>query len=154
MLKKILFWTLIFIIPTITFANSLNEKIVKLWGNNLWNIVIKQCDNYSKYPEHCKKINSAIASAESNFGRNAHNYNIYWNSKYKFKSFEQSIIQFNKTYNKYYWKPNYKPSDFYSNTPNRKPRTRYCMSEHSSNSSNYCPNWFKHSWNTFNYLSK
>jgi len=143
---------LLLLIPTTTFAN-IDTKINEIWWKELGSIVIQQCNDFAVYPTHCKKIHSAIAKAESNLWKNTYRYNIYWNSKYKFNSYKEAIIQFNKTYLKYYWKARYNPSHFYSNNPKIKPITRYCMSEHSSNSSNYCPNGWKISWRVWNYLS-
>lgn len=70
----------------------------------------------------------------------------------KYKSFNDGVIHFVWKYNKY-WKNQETPDSFYSNSPNWKPVTRYCMSEDSSWLP-YCKNWHRIAWSVYNKLSK
>lgn len=148
---KVLVLALLLVIPVKATEITLDQKLIELWGQKEANIVIEKCNAYAKNPKHCKIVHTFVAKSESNLCKDASKFNCYWNSKYKFNSTTEAHTQFNKTYNKYYYK-NLKPSDFYSSKSWVIPRTHYCMSENSSNSSNFCPNWAKTAWHIYNLL--
>lgn len=136
-------------------ANSLNDKIIKVWGKENWNILINECKKARISEDHCKILASSIAKAESNNGKNAYKHNIFWINNWKvFYSDEESIKDWVIRYNKYWYKLKYQPKHFYSNNPKYPALTRYCMSEESSNSKGFCPNWRKHADSMYNYLTK
>ena len=131
--------------------NSLDDKIKEMYWKENWLLVIEQCNKYAKNTSHCKITHAFVSKAESNNCKQATKHNCYWNSKYKFNSDREAIIQFNKTYLKYYWK-NLKPIHFYNPVPNWFVKTAYCKSEESSNSKNSCPNGFKSATLVYNSL--
>lgn len=129
--------------------NTVDNYIKENFTRNNAVQIIRSCNKYAKNPKHCKIVKSFVAKAESNNCKNAYKHNCFWNSKYKFNSDIEAIIQFNKTYNKYYWK-NSIPSDFYR--PVWTWKHYYCTSEESSNTKNGCPNWAKVAWQVYNKL--
>lgn len=130
---------------------SLDTKVRELWWNTEGSTVIAKCNKYAKDSKHCKIVHSFVAKAESNLCKDAQKHNCYGNSKYKFATNEEAHTRFNKTYNQYYYK-NLKPNDFYPAKPGDLPKTRYCMSEESSNSPNSCPNGNKTARTIYNSL--
>lgn len=149
-MKKLLIALCLLIIPYQVWASDINYEIKQLWGKNRGNMVINRCENARISKNHCKIVFSFVWKAESNFWKNAHKYNIFWNSKYKFNSDEESMNKFLEMYNKYYYKVKYKPSDFYSIIPYHKPRTWYCIEWKDYT----CKNWARNSWKIYNQLKK
>jgi hypothetical protein len=150
---KALIWIILLIVSNQIANAEIKTDIIKLWGKDNWNILIKTCESSPVSYNHCLIVHSMIAKAESNIWKNAYKHNIYWNSKYKFNSDKEAIQQFQRTYNKYYYKPyKYTPTAFYKKIGYG--ITHYCKSEHSSNSSNGCPNWLKNAYTIWNLLKK
>lgn len=139
-------------IPSITNASTINENLVKIWGKTNANILIKECDNNARISwRHCKILASSIANAESNIWKWAYRHNIFWiNNWKKFNSDEESIKDWVKRYNKYWYRLHYFPWDFYKNKWVWV--THYCTSEESSNTKNWCPFWLKNSMLIWNQL--
>lgn len=135
-------------------AMTLNDKIIKIWGKELWNSVIQEC-NYAKISkDHCKITASFIGWNESTYWKNAYRNNIFWNW-FAFKTKYDSIKDFvNKRYNRFYYKIKYIPSHFYSNNIKVVPLTNYCRSEWQSNWKllQYCPQWYINSMKIYKYL--
>lgn len=116
--------------------------------------IINECKKKAKDPNHCVVTASFIAVAESGAGQAVTGCNnVFGISGKCFKDVSESVDDWTVRYGKY-WYRRENPSHFYSDTPKRKPPTRYCMSEESSASIGYCPNGFRHAWNAYNFLTK
>lgn len=118
-----------------------------------WSLVYT-CKEKASDPRHCIIAGSSILKSESNFGNKCNWYNCFgmggWSHKYK--SYEHGAEDFVMRYNKYWWKAKsawyfYPPKWWVS-------PSRYCTSEHSFNSSIWCPNWRKHASYIWDKLNK
>lgn len=148
---KILLIALLLISSSRIYAESdLNTEIKQLWGEYRGTMVIDYCWLAKFSSAHCKIVMSFVWKAESNLWKDAYKHNIFWNSKYKFKSDEEAISKFLEMYNKYYYKTNYNPSHFYSIIPYVKPKTWYCIEWKDYT----CKNWSKNAWKIYNQLKK
>lgn len=134
---------------------TLDQKVKELWGNTNGTTTIERCNKYAKDPRNCKITKSFIWGNESTFCKNAYNHNCFWINKKWFvlKSDSESIEDFNKRYNKYWYK-NLKPKDFYPATAKSNTRTWYCKSEYQPNWKllNYCPNGYSNATHIYNIL--
>lgn len=107
--------------------------------------IVENCKSMAKDPVHCIKKLSSVISAESWWWENCikHNCTWLWWWRFHYKTYTEWIQDWITRYNKYWYKTG-KMSDFY---PPKwwKSKTRYCVSEESSNSKVWCPNGLKHS---------
>jgi hypothetical protein len=122
-----------------------NERIA-------WSLVYT-CKDKAKDPRHCIIIGASILKAESGGGNKCYKNGCFgilagWIS---YKTLEKWVEDWVTRYNKYWYRQE-NPSGFYSNSPNWKPKTHYCLSEHQPDGTtlNYCKNWHKHAWSAFN----
>ena len=130
------------------------KVLVDAWiGKNLAKEIVTVCKSMAKNPVHCIKYASSVSSAESGWWKSCYKNNCFWIKAWTiwFKTLNEWVIDWVTRYNKYWWKAT-SMSQFYA--PKWKlPYFRYCTSEHSSNSSKWCPNGLKHSSSTFNKIT-
>ena len=130
------------------------KVLVVAWiGKNLAKEIVTVCKSMAKNPVHCIKYASSVSSAESGWWKSCYKNNCFWIKAWTiwFKTLNEWVIDWVTRYNKYWWKAT-SMSQFYA--PKWKlPYFRYCTSEHSSNSSKWCPNGLKHSSSTFNKIT-
>jgi len=112
--------------------------------------IVTNCKELATDPVHCIKVASSIVTAESGWGKNCNWFNCFgmWGWGKKYKSYNDGVKDFVTRYTKYWYKAK-SASYFYPSKWGVSP-SRYCTSEHSSNSSKGCPNWQKHAqaiWN-------
>jgi hypothetical protein len=120
-------------------------------------VLIFNCKALADDPVNCIKIGAFIVQNESSGGKNckkSNKYNCFWvavNENYK--SYNDWVIHWVGKYNKFWFRQR-TPDNFYSNSPNWKPKTHYCMSEVQPNWKTlpYCPNWHKNAWSVYNKL--
>lgn len=112
--------------------------------------IVTNCKELATDPVHCIKVASSIVTAESWGWTNCNGYNCFWMWGWgkKYKSYNDGVKDFVTRYNKYWYKAK-SASFFYPSKWGVSP-SRYCTSEHSSNSSKGCPNGQRHAqaiWN-------
>lgn len=122
------------------------------YSDELSESIINECKKSAKNPRNCVIIASFVGKAESNAWRAKNGNNVFWVMGKKYASKEDSVKEFVKKYEKY-WYNQRNPSSFYSAVPNVKPKTYYCLSERSSKSLTHCPNGSKNAWNAYRKLS-
>lgn len=119
--------------------------------------LVNNCKALSDDPVNCIRIGSFIVVNESSGGnrcKKSNQYNCFGMSvKENYKSYDDGVIHWIGKYNKFWFRQT-TPDSFYSNSPNWKPKTRYCMSEKQPEGSMlpYCPNWHRNAWAIFNKL--
>lgn len=120
----------------------------KIAGSLVWTCKEKAID-----PVKCIKLGSSIVKAESGGGYRCYKNGCFWilAGWISYKSVEAGVEDWVRRYNKYWYRQD-NPSSFYSNSPNWKPKTHYCLSEHQPDwtTLSYCKNWHKHAWSMFN----
>lgn len=129
---------------------------------NIWIIpeiaesLVTNCKALADDPVRCIKIWAFIVVNESSgwkVCKKSNKYNCFGLSvKENYKSYNDGVLHFIGKYNKYWYKQT-SPDWFYSNSPDRKPPTRFCLSEDSSGLP-YCKNWHRIAWSVFNKLNK
>ena len=136
-------------------AYAIRAKMEKIgFDRPLANVIINECKAYAKDPVHCIITASFIATAESSAGQNLTSCkNVFGITGGCYATRTEAVKVWVQKYVKF-WFRRPDPSHFYSSTPKHKPASRYCMSEHSSGVSGYCPNGARASWETFNFLTK
>ena len=128
------------------------KQLEKAWTNpNIAPVLIAECKKQDIEVVNCIKIWASILWAESSGWNRCSKFNCFWVLWKSFKSYEESVQDWVKRFWKYWYRQK-NPSAFYSDSQWRIPKTKYCMSESSSWSKWYCPNWHKHAWNVFNML--
>lgn len=119
--------------------------------------LVYTCKSSAKDPVNCIKLGASIVTAESGGGKKCHKNNCFWMNAWAiwYDSVEYSVEHWVSKYNRF-WLNQKNPSSFYSNSPDWKPKTRYCLSEYQPDGTHlpYCKNWYKHAWNIFNKLEK
>lgn len=128
----------------------LQNKMISLGMDKpLSEVIINECKKTAKDPKHCIITATFISGAESTLGSNTDSCkNVFGVTGQCFKSRTDSVKDWVKRYNKFWYKQK-DPNGFYSNSKSWKPKTRYCMSEHSSKSEWFCPNWHTNAWNLY-----
>lgn len=118
--------------------------------------LVTNCKALANDPIRCIKIWAFIVVNESSWGKsckNSNQYNCFGLSvKEDYKSYNDWVLHFVGKYNRF-WLNQTNPNSFYSNSPDWKPVTRFCMSENSSWLP-YCKNWHRIAWSVFNKLNK
>ncbi len=128
------------------------KQLEKAWINpNIAPVLIAECKKQDIEVVNCIKIWASILWAESSGWNRCSKLNCFWVLWKSFNSYEESVQDWVKRFWKYWYKQK-NPSAFYSDSKWRIPKTKYCMSESSSWSSWFCPNWAKHAWTVFNRL--
>ena len=130
------------------------NTLVSLWIEaRIAGSLVYTCKNTAKDPVKCIKLWASIVKAESGGGFRCYKNGCFWilAGWISYKSVEAGVEDWVKRYNKHWYRQE-TPSNFYSNSPNWKPKTHYCMSEHQPDwtTLSYCKNWYKHSWDMFN----
>jgi len=119
--------------------------------------LVYSCKNSAIDAVNCIKLGASIVTAESGGGKKCHKNNCFWMGAWSiwYDSVEDSVEHWVSKYNRF-WLNQKNPSSFYSNSPDWKPKTRYCLSEYQPDGTHlpYCKNWYKHAWNIFNKLEK
>lgn len=125
---------------------GMNEKIA-------WSLVYT-CKDKAENPTNCIIAGASILKAESNLWKKCNGYNCFWmwGGSHKYSSYEKWVEDFVKRYNKYWYKAK-SASFFYPSKWGVSP-SRYCTSEHSSNSSKGCPNWLRTAQQIWDKLEK
>ena len=117
--------------------------------------LVTHCKNLADDPVNCIKVWAFIVKVESSWGnrcKTSNKYNCFWLSvKENYKSYSDWTLHFVWKYNRF-WKNQKTPNSFYSNSPNWKPVTNFCLTEVSSWLP-YCKNWHRTAWSVFNYLN-
>lgn len=134
------------------------KQLVKLWiSDKIAGSLVYTCKDTAKDPVKCIKLGASIVKAESGGGAKCYKNGCFGilAGGISYKTREEGVEDWVRRYNKF-WHRQENPSNFYSNSPDWKPKTHYCLSEHQPNGTtlSYCPNWHKHSWDIFNKLSK
>lgn len=139
---------------------SISCKIKHL--ENIWIIpeiaesLVQNCKALADDPIRCIKIWAFIVVNESSWGKSckkSNSFNCFGLSVQEdYKSYNDWVIHFIGKYNRY-WRNQASPNGFYSNSPDWKPATRFCLSEDSSWLP-YCKNWHRIAWSVFNRLNK
>lgn len=101
--------------------------------------MINSCKTKANDPRHCVIHMASIWCSETSCWKSR---NMFWVTGYTGTK-QQAPQDWVNRYVKWWYKAN-GDKFFYSNTPVIKPKTRYCMSEESSNSKWFCPNGYKH----------
>ena len=118
--------------------------------------LVTNCKALAENPVMCIKIWAFIVVNESSGGKvckKSNKYNCFGlQVKENYKSYNDGVLHFIGKLNKYWYKQT-SPDGFYSNSPDRKPPTRFCLSETSSWLP-YCKNWHRIAWSVFNKLNK
>lgn len=114
--------------------------------------IINECKSNAKDPRNCVIVASFIGKAESNAWRAKNGNNVFGQSGKRFNSQKDSVKDFVSKYNKF-WFNQRNPSSFYSSSPSVKPKTYFCLSEHSSNSITHCPNGSKTAWYAYSRIN-
>lgn len=113
------------------------------------------CKALAQDPVRCIKIWAFIVVNESSWGKvckKSNKFNCFGlQVKEDYKSYNDWVLHFIGKYNKFWYKQT-NPNWFYSNSPDRKPPTRFCLSEVSSWLP-YCKNWHRIAWSVFNKLN-
>lgn len=121
------------------------KTLVKLGMNEkIAGSLVYTCKEKAENPTNCIIAGASILKAESNLWKKCNGYNCFWmwGGSHKYSSYEKWVEDFVKRYNKYWYKAK-SASFFYPSKWGVSP-SRYCTSEHSSNSSKWCPNWQRH----------
>jgi len=117
--------------------------------------LVMNCKALADDPVRCIKIWAFITIAESGGWKNckkSNKYNCFGLSVQEdYKSYNDGVLHFIWKYNRF-WHKQTNPNGFYSNSPDWKPATRFCLSEHSSWLP-YCKNWHRIAWSVFNKLN-
>ena len=121
---------------------TLQDKMVKLgWSCTNSKLIINQCKKTAKDPKRCILAAAAIGLNETNACKYAYQNSCFWLQK-SYNSAEESIKDFVKTYNRFWYK--YKDWSFFYGHKWISPKSHFCMSEKSSGAKGWCPNWLKH----------
>lgn len=117
--------------------------------------LVNNCKALADDPVMCLRVGASIVTAESSKWwkcKKSNPYNCFWMSwKHEYKSYDDAVLHYVWKWNKYWYKAK-DMTHFYS-LAGKLPPTRFCVSEHSSDSSIGCPNWLKNSSSTFNKLN-
>lgn len=118
--------------------------------------LVTNCKALADNPIRCIKIWAFIVVNESSgwkVCKKSNQYNCFGLSvKENYKSYNDWVLHFIGKYNRFWFRQT-SPDDFYSNSIDRKPPTRFCLSENSSWLP-YCKNWHRIAWSVFNRLNK
>ncbi len=117
--------------------------------------LVDNCKALAENPVRCIKTGAFIVKSESGWWFNckkSNQYNCFGLSVQEdYKSYNDGVLHFIWKYNRFWFRqPN--PNGFYSNSPDWKPATRFCLSETSSWLP-YCKNWHRIAWSVFNKLN-
>lgn len=118
--------------------------------------LVTNCKALADDPRKCILVWASIVTAESSWWKNCrknNQYNCFWimqNNNYK--SYDDATLHFAWKFQK--WWRNAKSMEFFYPKRWETSPSRYCVSEHSSNSSKWCENWLKNSSAVFNKLNK
>lgn len=118
--------------------------------------LVTNCKALADDPRKCVLVWASIVTAESSWWKNCrknNQYNCFWimqNNNYK--SYDDATLHFAWKFQK--WWRNAKSMEFFYPKRWETSPSRYCVSEHSSNSSKWCENWLKNSSAVFNKLNK
>lgn len=124
--------------------------------NEIAEALVNTCKKQDIAVVNCIKLWASIVMAESWWGNQCYkNWCFGILAKWvNYKTIEEWVEDWVKRFWKF-WLNQKNPNSFYSNSPDWKPKTRYCLSENQPDGTvlPYCKNWHKHSWNTFNKLN-
>lgn len=118
--------------------------------------LVQNCKNIADDPRKCVLVWASIVIAESGGWKNCRKNNK-WNcfgimQDNKYKSYSDATLHFSWKFQK--WWRNAKSMEFFYPPAWQVSKSRFCTSEHSSNSSIGCPNWLKNSSTVFKKLEK
>lgn len=129
---------------------------------NIWIIpeiaesLVQNCKALAENPIRCIKTGAFIVVNESSGWKSCKKSNPFncfgLSVQEDYKSYNDWVIHFIWKYNRF-WLNQTSPNGFYSNSPDWKPATRFCLSETSSWLP-YCKNWHRIAWSVFNKLNK
>lgn len=134
------------------------ETLIKLGiTSNLANLIVTECKEWSIDPRHCVIVASSIVINESggwksNACKTRFNCFWIWSGKFVYTSYQEAVANWVSKYNRYWFKAK-DMSFFYATTWNIPP-SRYCMSEWSSWSDLWCPNWLRITTSIFKKLNQ
>ena len=109
--------------------------------------IFNACKNKAKDPQHCLVVWLTLMHNESGSGQKSvactkrHNCLGVKSGKTSYKTYEDGMNAWVAIYNKYWYKAKW--ASFFYSQKWKLPPSRYCTSEHSSNSSVGCPNGLK-----------
>lgn len=109
--------------------------------------IFSACKNKAKDPVHCLVVWLTLMHNEAGAGQKSvactkrHNCLGVKSGKTSYKTYEDGMNAWVAIYNKYWYKA--KSASFFYSPKWKLPPSRYCTSEHSSNSSVGCPNGLK-----------
>lgn len=134
---------------------KISELIKKGIRDEIARSLVVNCKELAIDPVHCIKYGASIAKNESSWWNKCKTSNKYncmgLNVKADYKSYSDWVLHWVGKYNKHWFKAQ-NMGFFYSPTWSL-PRSRFCVSEHSSNTSIGCPHGLKISTQFFNSLS-
>lgn len=121
----------------------------KIAGSLVWTCKEKATD-----PRHCIIAWASIVKNESSGGKRCKNNNCFWigGGRFKYDTVEKWVEDWVARYNKYWYKA--QSASFFYPAKWQVSRSKYCTSEHSSNSSVGCPNWLRIAQDFWNKLDK
>lgn len=134
------------------------ETITKLGINsNLANLIVTECKEWAIDPIHCIIVASSIVINESGGGKSnacktRFNCMWIWSWKVSYTSYQEAVANWVSKYNRYWFKA--KDMNFFYATTWNIPPSRYCMSEWSSWSDLWCPNWLRITTSIFKKLNQ
>lgn len=109
--------------------------------------IFASCKNKAKDPQHCLVVWLTLIHNEAGAGQKSvactkrHNCLGVKSGKTSYKTYEDGMNAWVAIYNKYWYKA--QSASFFYAPKGKLPPSRYCTSEHSSNSSVGCPNGLK-----------
>ena len=132
------------------------QILINLWmQEDLADKILSECKINAPVGKEvqCVKTATFISKAESNLWNNAFEWNVFGNKAHKGDKLH-AVEEFVQAFSKYYYKDKEAdPSAFYSPSPSHTPITHYCLSEDSSWSKWYCPNWYKNAKSVYDKLN-
>ena len=118
--------------------------------------LVTNCKALADDPRKCVLVWASIVTAESSWWKNCRKNNQYncfgIMQSNNYKSYSDATLHFAWKFQK--WWRNAKSMEFFYPKRWETSPSRYCVSEHSSNSSKWCENWLKNSSAVFNKLNK
>lgn len=114
--------------------------------------LVTNCKKQDIEVVNCIKLWASIVVAESWWWKRCNkNWCFGILAKVEYNTVEEWVEDWVNRFWKY-WLNQKNPSSFYSNSPDWKPKTRYCMSERQPDGSilPYCKNWYNHAWSVYN----
>lgn len=131
-------------------------ELQRLWiRKEIADSLIVNCKAIASDPRKCVIVWASIVVNESSWGlhcRKNNKYSCFWIMwKQNYKSYDDATLHFVWKFERWWYKAN-DMSFFYSKSWTLPP-SRFCISEDSSWSAVWCPNWLKNSSAVFNSLN-